>query len=140
MIFADFNKVYPNIKVDAVPIAASTWTTYADAAILQMAGGRQFDVLQSAINVQRLMVTKGIVAPLDEFIERDKAQLAPYFADENPKFLAWNKSLISKGWPDVLLARRLQHLLLLGQHGDVRESGCPCALRRLDLGRPDGGR
>ena len=49
------------------------------------------------------MVTKGIVAPLDEFIERDKAQLAPYFADENPKFLAWNKSLISRGGPTYFL-------------------------------------
>jgi multiple sugar transport system substrate-binding protein len=103
VIFTDFSKVYPNVKVDAVPIAASTWSTYADAAILQMAGGREFDILQGAINIQRLLITKGVVSPLDEFIERDKAQLAPYFADENPKFLAWNKSLISKGGPTYYL-------------------------------------
>src|SRR5579863_2075678 len=69
VIFADFRKVYPKIDIDAVPNAASTWTTYADAAILQMAGGRSFDVLQGAINIQRLFVSKGVVAPLDDFIQ-----------------------------------------------------------------------
>jgi multiple sugar transport system substrate-binding protein len=103
VIFADFRKVYPKIDIDAVPIAASTWTTYADAAILQMAGGRSFDVLQGAINIQRLFISKGVVAPLDDFIQRDRADLASYFADENPKFLAWNKSLISRGGPTYYL-------------------------------------
>jgi multiple sugar transport system substrate-binding protein len=97
IIFEDFQKVYPKIEIDAVPIAASTWSTYADSAILQMAGGRSFDILQGAINIQRLLVTKGVVAPLDDFIKRDHAELAAYYADENPKFLAWNKSLISRG-------------------------------------------
>ena len=76
MIFADFSKVYPNINIDAVPIPATSWQAYADSAILQMAGGRKFDVLQGAINIQRLFVSKGVVAPLDKFIQRDKTELA----------------------------------------------------------------
>jgi multiple sugar transport system substrate-binding protein len=103
IIFADFRQVYPNITIDAVPIAASTWTTYADSAILQMAGGRSFDVLQGAINIQRLFISKGVVAPLDEFIKRDQAELAPYFSDENQKFLEWNKTLIARGGPTYYL-------------------------------------
>ncbi len=103
VIFADFRKVYPKIDIDAVPIPATSWQAYADSAILQMAGGRSFDVLQGAINVQRLLVSKGVVAPLDALIQRDKAELAGYFADENQKFLQWNKTLISRGGPTYYL-------------------------------------
>lgn len=103
VIFADFRKVYPNITIEAVPIPATSWQSYADSAILQMAGGRTFDVLQGAINIQRLFISKGVVAPLDDFIKRDQAELASYFSDENQKFLEWNKSLISRGGPTYYL-------------------------------------
>ena len=95
--------MYPNITVDAVAIPAATWTAYADSAILQMAGGREFDVLQGAVNVQRLLVTKDVVTPLDPFIQRDHAELAYYFENEVPQFLKWEKSLVSKGGPTYFL-------------------------------------
>jgi multiple sugar transport system substrate-binding protein len=95
-IFADFRKTHPGITLDAVPVPAATWTAYADSVILQLSGGREFDVVQSAVNVQQLFVSKGVVAPLDDLITRDKAELAGYFADENQKFLGWNTSLVSK--------------------------------------------
>jgi multiple sugar transport system substrate-binding protein len=96
-IFADFRRTHPGITLDAVPVPAATWTAYADSVILQMAGGREFDVVQAAVNVQQLFVGKGVVEQLDPYIERDKAELSDYFADENAKFLHWNTSLVSRG-------------------------------------------
>jgi multiple sugar transport system substrate-binding protein len=98
-IFADFRSSYPQVTLEAVPIPAATWTAYADSAILQMAGGRSFDILQAATNIQQLFIGKGVVEALDPYITRDKAELASYFSDENPKFLSWNKNLISRGGP-----------------------------------------
>jgi multiple sugar transport system substrate-binding protein len=96
-IFDDFRKAHPGITLEAVPVPAPTWTGYADSVILQLSGGREFDVVQAAVNVQQLFVGKGVVQRLDEYINRDKADLADYFSDENQKFLNWNTSLVSKG-------------------------------------------
>lgn len=96
-IFADFRKTHPGITLDAVPVPAATWTDYADSVILQMSGGREFDVVQAAVNVQQLFVSKGVVQQLDEYVNRDKAELADYLSDENQKFLTWNTSLVSQG-------------------------------------------
>ncbi len=102
-IFDDFRQTFPNVTLEAVPVPASTWTTYADSVILQLSGGREFDVVQAAVNVQQLFVSKGVVQPLEDFIKRDQAELADYLSDENPKFLDWNKSLVSKGGPRYYL-------------------------------------
>jgi multiple sugar transport system substrate-binding protein len=96
-IFADFRRTHPGITLDAVPVPAATWTAYADSVILQLAGGREFDVVQAAVNVQQLFVGKGVVEQLDPYIARDKAELRDYFSDENAKFLGWNTSLVSRG-------------------------------------------
>ena len=102
-IFADFRTTYPNITLEAVPVSGTTWTTYADSIILQLSGGKNFDVVQSAVNVQRLFASKKVIAPLDDFIKRDAAELADYMSDENAKLLGWNKSLISQGGPQYFL-------------------------------------
>jgi multiple sugar transport system substrate-binding protein len=95
-IFNAFKKLHPKLSVELVPIPGTDWTTYADSAMLQMAGGKQYDVLQAAVNIQRLFVSKSVVEPLDAYIARDRAELASYFKDENDKFFQWNKKLISK--------------------------------------------
>jgi multiple sugar transport system substrate-binding protein len=102
-IFNSFRTLHPKLHLELVPIPAPTWTGYADAAILQMAGGKQFDILQAAVNIQRLFIGKNVVEPLDGYIARDRKELAPYFADENKKFFQWNKTLISKGGPTYYL-------------------------------------
>ena len=96
-IFEDFRSTHPGITLEAVPVPAATWTAYADSVILQLSGGREFDVVQAAVNVQQLFVSKGVVQQLDNYINRDKAELADYLSDENQKFLGWNTSLVSKG-------------------------------------------
>jgi multiple sugar transport system substrate-binding protein len=96
-IFNGFREQHPKVDLTLVPIPGATWSDYADSAILQMAGGRHFDVLEAAVNIQRLFISKNVIQPLDQYIARDKAELAAYFADENPKFLQWNKTLISRG-------------------------------------------
>lgn len=98
-IFDGFRKLHPKVDLTLVPIPGGTWSDYADSAVLQMAGGREFDVLEAAVNIQRLFISKNVIQPLDAYIARDRAELASYFADENPKFLHWNKTLISKGGP-----------------------------------------
>ena len=95
--FDALRKTHPRLTLEAVPVPAATWTAYADSVILQMSGGREFDVVQAAVNVQQLFVSKGVVQRLDAYLKRDKAELADYLSDENAKFLGWNTSLVSQG-------------------------------------------
>ncbi|HEX3615409.1 MAG TPA: sugar ABC transporter substrate-binding protein [Solirubrobacteraceae bacterium] len=94
-IFNTFRRIHPKVNLELVPIAATDWTTYADSAMLQMAGGKQFDVLQAAVNVQRLFISKNVVQPLDAYLARDHKQLASYLSDEYQKFFQWGKTLVS---------------------------------------------
>src|SRR5262249_30299381 len=64
-IFDDFRQAFPNVTLEAVPVPAATWTAYADSVILQLSGGREFDVVQAAVNVQQLFISKGVVQSLD---------------------------------------------------------------------------
>jgi multiple sugar transport system substrate-binding protein len=96
-IFNTFERMHPKLKVNLVPIPATDWTTYADSAVLQMAGGKKFDVLQAAVNIQRLFISKNVVQPLDAYIARDHKELASYLSDEYPKFFQWGKTLVSDG-------------------------------------------
>jgi multiple sugar transport system substrate-binding protein len=103
-IFADFQKSYPGITLEVVPVNATTWTGYADSVILQMAGGKIFDVVQSPVNIQQLFAAKDVLLPLDDFLARDKAEMASYFTDENAQFLKWTTDIVSpKGTPTYFL-------------------------------------
>lgn len=92
-----FNKDHPDIKVTVRNIAADSWAAFFDAVSVQIAGGQVPDVVHVATEGQRLFISRNLVEPIDQYVERDKAELAPYFEDVHPNLIKWTNDLTSPG-------------------------------------------
>jgi multiple sugar transport system substrate-binding protein len=78
-VFAAFREQYPNVEIDAQGITGETWAGFADAVATRIAGGEVYDIVQIATEGQRLFASRGLVAPIDSYIERDQAAIDEYF-------------------------------------------------------------
>lgn len=96
-LFAAFNKAHPNITITANGIAAGDWATFANTISTQLAGGKKYDIIDVATEGQLLMSSKGVLAPLDDFIAKDKAIVDAYYAGIDPHLREWTKKF---GSPD----------------------------------------
>jgi ABC-type glycerol-3-phosphate transport system substrate-binding protein len=79
-----FSRRNPDIEIKFVPVPATTWGDYFDKLATMIAGGTIPDVVRVAIEGTQLFASKGMALPLDEFIERDKAELKEFFDDMHP--------------------------------------------------------
>ncbi len=91
-LFAQFRQTYPNIQLEAQPNAIDNWAGFFDAISTQIAGGKVPDVIQVATEGQRLFASRDLCLPINDLLERDKDQLADYFADVSPKLLEWDQT------------------------------------------------
>jgi multiple sugar transport system substrate-binding protein len=96
-LFDVFRKDHPDIKLNARSIAMSSWSDFFDTVSVQIAGGKVPDVIQVATEGQRLFASRGLVEPLNEYIERDRKELQDYFDDVHPKLVEWTRNLTSPG-------------------------------------------
>lgn len=96
-LFAAFNRSHPNIKIKANGIAAKDWATFASTISTQLAGGKNYDIVSVATEGQLLMSSKNVLAPLDDFIAKDKAVVDAYYAGIDPHLREWTKKY---GSPD----------------------------------------
>lgn len=96
-LFAAFNKSHPEIKIKANGIAAGDWATFASTISTQLAGGKKYDIVDVATEGQLLMSSKGVLAPLDEYIAKDKAVVDAYYAGIDPHLHDWTRKY---GSPD----------------------------------------
>jgi len=94
-LFAEFNKVRPDIKVKAQGIPSGNWATFSNTVATRIAGGQVPDVIQIATEGQRLFASKGLLEPLEPYIERDKKAVDDYFADIDPNLKRWNTEYAS---------------------------------------------
>lgn len=92
-----FNEDHPDIEVDYRNIAASSWSEFFDTVSVQIAGGQVPDVVQVATEGQRLFASRNLVEPLDEYIDRDREELEPYFSSVHPNLMQWSKELVTQG-------------------------------------------
>ncbi len=83
-LFALFRQKYPNVQLTSEANASNNWATYFNAISTQIAGGKVLDVVQVATEGQRLFASRGLVQPIDDYLTRDKAELAEYYADTDP--------------------------------------------------------
>jgi multiple sugar transport system substrate-binding protein len=90
-LFALFAEKYPNIKLKAQANAANNWAAFFDQISTQIAGGKIPDLIQVATEGQRLFASRGLVEPIDDVLERDKEELADFFADIHPNLVTWNQ-------------------------------------------------
>lgn len=90
-LFALFKKTYPNITLHAQKNPVNDWAGFFDSISTQIAGGKTPDIVQVATEGQRLFASRGLVEPINELIDRDKDELADYFADIHPNLIKWNE-------------------------------------------------
>lgn len=94
-LFEEFNKTKPKIKLEPQGIAADTWGDFANTVATRVAGGQVPDIIQVATEGQRTFASKGILAPLDDFMDSDSDVVDDYFNDINPNLVDWNTKYAS---------------------------------------------
>ena len=80
-LFALFQQQYPDVQLTAQANDSNNWAVYFNSISTQIAGGKVPDVVQVATEGQRLFASRGLVAPIDAYLARDKADLTTYYAD-----------------------------------------------------------
>lgn len=89
--FAEFRKQYPDVTLDAKGIASNNWAAFFDTVSTQIAGGQVPDLIQIATEGQRLFASRGLLEPIDAYLERDEEDLAEFFEDAHPIIDDWMK-------------------------------------------------
>ena len=110
-IYADaharFKKKYPNVTIVDNFTPVTTWSEYSNKITTQVAGGQSPDIINIAIEGARLLQSKGLLQPLDEFIANDPsakeltddvdpALIAPFKIDGKTWYIphSWNNMII----------------------------------------------
>ncbi|MDQ6674635.1 MAG: substrate-binding domain-containing protein, partial [Chloroflexota bacterium] len=82
-----FKKKYPNVTIEDNFVPVSTWSEFSNKVAADVAGGHSPDIINIAIEGTRLIVKKGLLVPLDEYINNDPggkeliADVAPALID-----------------------------------------------------------
>jgi len=76
-IYADaharFKKRYPNVTIEDNFVPVTTWSEFSNKVATDVAAGHTPDLINIAIEGTRLVVKKGLIVPLDEYIANDPA-------------------------------------------------------------------
>lgn len=80
-LFALFRQKYPDVQLTAQPNPSNNWAVYFNSISTQIAGGKIPDVVQVATEGQRLFASRGLVEPIDDYLTRDKDEIADYYND-----------------------------------------------------------
>ncbi|GAB3818261.1 ABC transporter substrate-binding protein [Kribbella italica] len=94
-LFAKFTEKHPEIKLKAEGVPGPGWGEFFNKLSTRLAGGQVPDVIQVATEGQRLFASKGLLAPLDDYIAKDQAVIDEYYADLDPNLIEWNKKYSS---------------------------------------------
>lgn len=94
-IVAAFNVQQPDIEVEVQAVPAESWAGFFDAVSTRIAGGDVPDVMRVATEGQRLFASRGLVQPLDDYIERDQDELQDFLDDVHPNLMEWTRTYSS---------------------------------------------
>jgi multiple sugar transport system substrate-binding protein len=89
-LFARFSQQHPEIKLKAEGIPLQNWGEFFNKLSTRIAGGQIPDVIQVATEGQRLFASKGLLAPLDDYLSKDKSVIDEYYGDMDPNLIEWN--------------------------------------------------
>lgn len=81
-----FRRLHPEIKVRVQAIQAADWKDFFSKILTMVAAGNPPDVVYVATEGAQLFAEK-LAHPLDDFIRRDAATMAEYFADVHPSLV-----------------------------------------------------
>jgi ABC-type glycerol-3-phosphate transport system substrate-binding protein len=85
-LIAEFARANPTISVKYQPVPGESWGDYFDKLATMIAGGNPPDVSRVAIEGTKLMVSRGLAQPLDEFMRGDP-EVDEYLKDVSPRLL-----------------------------------------------------
>jgi multiple sugar transport system substrate-binding protein len=86
-ILDNFKKVQPDITVQVNAVSAPDWDGFAAKLLTQIAAGDVPDLITVATEGLQLFAGKGLAAPMDDYVKRDKEQLKEFFADVHPTLI-----------------------------------------------------
>jgi multiple sugar transport system substrate-binding protein len=66
-----FKKDHPDVTIEDNFVPVTTWSEYTNKVVAQVAGGQAPDIINIAIEGTRLIVSKGLLLPLDELLTND---------------------------------------------------------------------
>jgi ABC-type glycerol-3-phosphate transport system substrate-binding protein len=75
---------FPEVKVEFMPVQGIDWEEYFSKIITQVAAGNSPDLAFVATEGTQVFAGQGLGHPLDEYVKRDKDDMAEYFADVHP--------------------------------------------------------
>lgn len=81
-----FNELHPDIGVRIMPIQGQDWSNFFAKILTLVAAGTPPDVVVVATEGAQLFADR-LAHPLDEFVQRDAAELKDYFDDVNPSLI-----------------------------------------------------
>ncbi len=79
-----FEKQHPDIKLNYVNVQAPDWDQLFIKILTMVAAGSAPDVITVATEGVQEFAAKGLGIPLDDYVKRDKAEMAEFFADVHP--------------------------------------------------------
>ena len=81
---AAFEKRHPGVKVQYNAIQVPDWPEYFTKVLTMIEAGNSPDLTYVDTSGIQQFAAQGLAAPLDDFVRRDKAQVAQYFTDVHP--------------------------------------------------------
>ncbi|MFT3833772.1 MAG: extracellular solute-binding protein [Micropruina sp.] len=88
-----FQRKHPNIPVRVVAIQGQDWSEYFAKILTMIAAGTPPDVVTVATEGTQLFASR-MAYPLDEYVQRDAAEMQEYFDDVHPSLI---ESFLYKG-------------------------------------------
>ncbi|MEA5457395.1 extracellular solute-binding protein, partial [Sinomonas sp. JGH33] len=82
-----FVKANPGTSVKFNGINGTDWNDFFTKVLTQIAAGNPPDIVSVATEGVQLFAQKKLAHPLDEYVKRDRDQLAPYFKDVHPSLV-----------------------------------------------------
>ncbi len=90
-LIAEFEKQHPNIKVE---IEITPWARMLDKLMISSAGGRPPDVTRISSEWFPPIAAKGLLEPLDKYVERDKYDLDDFYPEAINGWGKWKGQLL----------------------------------------------
>lgn len=82
-----FRKATPGVEVKFTGVNGTDWNDFFTKVLTQIAAGNPPDIVSVATEGVQLFAQKKLALPLDDYVKRDKDQLAPYFKDVHPSLI-----------------------------------------------------
>jgi multiple sugar transport system substrate-binding protein len=82
-----FMKANPGVTVNFIGINGTDWNDFFTKILTQIVAGNPPDIVVVATEGVQLFAQKNLVSPLDDYVKRDKDELAPYFQDVHPSLV-----------------------------------------------------